>query len=396
MDPDPGGSPLLDASNDVADCNGLALRHGKFAKRMAIDVTVVRDLTALRAIESEWRGLASVGGGGLFRGPDWMVPWWSAYHATLGAELHVLVGRATEADTTGVAVGTQVAVGVEAYDTETIGAVTKEWAQSPTAVKFVKLGFTSATTGNDAPSARRQITDNAKCNKCHLDLGFHGGEARKIPEYCAFCHNSRNVNDERTSQFEAPFSKTPGTVQLSVMIHKIHKGSEMVPSGSLPNPRPTYTLGATRDFRADPAAIPPRAEGEAPPVEFAGAFPGDLKNCLTCHVAGGYGLPESNVLPTRSVTFTCTEDPADDLNEVCGTLSGSGGVIAPDSAAGDAYWSKAETYMGSGQAHCGSCHDSTAAVTHFTAMTINNVESCDVCHGDSRILDPIEIHQARP
>ena len=65
---------------------------------MAIEVSVVRELTALRAIESEWRELASAGPGALFRGPDWLIPWWLAYHNTLHAELHVLIGRATEAD----------------------------------------------------------------------------------------------------------------------------------------------------------------------------------------------------------------------------------------------------------------------------------------------------------
>jgi len=72
---------------------------------MAIDVTVVRELAALRAVESEWRALASSGPSTLFRGPDWLIPWWLAYHNTLHAELHVLVGRATEPDANGTQVG---------------------------------------------------------------------------------------------------------------------------------------------------------------------------------------------------------------------------------------------------------------------------------------------------
>jgi GNAT superfamily N-acetyltransferase len=68
---------------------------------MAIDVAVVRDLTALRGLESEWRELAATGPSVLFRGPDWLIPWWLAYHNTLHAELHVLVGRATESDNAG-------------------------------------------------------------------------------------------------------------------------------------------------------------------------------------------------------------------------------------------------------------------------------------------------------
>ncbi|MFT3693125.1 MAG: GNAT family N-acetyltransferase [Kofleriaceae bacterium] len=68
---------------------------------MAIDVTVVRELNVLRTIEGEWRGLAGSGPSQLFRGPDWLIPWWLAYHNTLHAELHVLVGRATEGEEAG-------------------------------------------------------------------------------------------------------------------------------------------------------------------------------------------------------------------------------------------------------------------------------------------------------
>lgn len=72
---------------------------------MGIEVSVVRDLTALRALEAEWRQLAATGPGALFRGPDWLIPWWLAYHNTLAAELHVMVGRASEADAQGTNVG---------------------------------------------------------------------------------------------------------------------------------------------------------------------------------------------------------------------------------------------------------------------------------------------------
>src|SRR4051812_11201329 len=103
---DPGGVVAR-----VADGNapGLA-RRDNVATRMAVDVSVVRDLAALRAIEAEWRALASVGGSGLFRGPDWLIPWWQAYHATLGAELCVLVGRADEAEPGGAAPGDIVCI----------------------------------------------------------------------------------------------------------------------------------------------------------------------------------------------------------------------------------------------------------------------------------------------
>jgi OmcA/MtrC family decaheme c-type cytochrome len=291
------------------------------------------------------------------------------------------------------AMNQSVGVAVEAYILEegTCPAppcAEREWAEKGgTPVVYARVGGGNAT-------ARRAITDAEKCNVCHVDLGFHGGEARKGPDYCAMCHNSANVNDERTSQFEAPFEKTPHTVQLAIMIHKIHKGDEVVPSGSLPSPRPIYTLGVSRDFRADPATG--RAEGEADEAMFTHQFPGDIKDCQTCHKPGGYGLPEPTVLPTRQVTFECLEAPDADANQVCGTLSGSGGVVAPDTAAGDAFWRKTERYIGSAQAHCGSCHDSAPAQAHIDVNTAAGVESCDVCHGDGRFMDPIEIHLPRP
>jgi GNAT superfamily N-acetyltransferase len=97
-DPTLDATPL--ATPHVANRNAARARRDTFEKRMAIDVSVVRDLTALRAIEAEWRALASHGPGALFRSPDWLIPWWLAYHNTLHSELHVLVGRATEADAT--------------------------------------------------------------------------------------------------------------------------------------------------------------------------------------------------------------------------------------------------------------------------------------------------------
>ena len=47
------------ATKPVANSNAQALvRRDSFERRMAIEVSVVRDLTALRALESEWRALA--------------------------------------------------------------------------------------------------------------------------------------------------------------------------------------------------------------------------------------------------------------------------------------------------------------------------------------------------
>ena len=106
MDPAQRGRATTSATEPVANSNAQALvRRDTFEKRMAIEISVVRDLTALRALEPQWRELAGSTPGALFRGPDWLLPWWLAYHNTLGAELHVMVGRATEGDSNGTNVG---------------------------------------------------------------------------------------------------------------------------------------------------------------------------------------------------------------------------------------------------------------------------------------------------
>ena len=61
---------------------------------MSVDFTVIKDVAGLRELEPAWRELAALGGSGaLFRGPDWLLPWWHAYHQVLQAEPLVLVGR---------------------------------------------------------------------------------------------------------------------------------------------------------------------------------------------------------------------------------------------------------------------------------------------------------------
>ncbi|MEZ4404053.1 MAG: GNAT family N-acetyltransferase [Kofleriaceae bacterium] len=51
-------------------------------------------MAGLRELAPAWRALAQAGGAGaLFRGPEWLLPWWRAYREVLGAQLHVMVGH---------------------------------------------------------------------------------------------------------------------------------------------------------------------------------------------------------------------------------------------------------------------------------------------------------------
>lgn len=53
-------------------------------------VREIRELGALSEMEERWADLAHRAGATSFSGPDWILPWWRAYHGVLDAELYVL------------------------------------------------------------------------------------------------------------------------------------------------------------------------------------------------------------------------------------------------------------------------------------------------------------------
>lgn len=60
---------------------------------MTVEFSLITDISELEALREPWHELAGQGGAGaLFRGPDWLIPWWHTYHPVLHAELHVLAG----------------------------------------------------------------------------------------------------------------------------------------------------------------------------------------------------------------------------------------------------------------------------------------------------------------
>lgn len=61
---------------------------------MTVALTVITELAELLAMREGWRTLARPGErGSLFRGPDWLVPWWHAYHQVLRAQPYVMAGH---------------------------------------------------------------------------------------------------------------------------------------------------------------------------------------------------------------------------------------------------------------------------------------------------------------
>jgi OmcA/MtrC family decaheme c-type cytochrome len=164
---------------------------------------------------------------------------------------------------------------------------------------------------------RRQVVATEKCAACHVNLGFVHGGARANTQECTICHNP-TLTDGTSKQ----------SVNYAWQIHSIHRGE------NLANP---YTLGTTNYQEV--------------------RFPGDLRDCSTCHLSGTYLV--ENVQAQASVAspggFTATTPPI--------------------------------------SAACQGCHDDKATASHALANTTALGESCAACHSANEEFSVDRVHQ---
>jgi OmcA/MtrC family decaheme c-type cytochrome len=113
---------------------------------------------------------------------------------------------------------------------------------------------------------RRTVVDIAKCNKCHDRLQLHGNNRNQV-EACILCHNPAGVYPATGA--------TSQSIDMRIMIHKIHTGEEL---------EGEYTI-ANANFNEI-------------------LYPGDRRNCLACHVGTSYTLP----LPATNAAVMTPQD----------------------------------------------------------------------------------------
>ena len=259
------------------------------------------------------------------------------------------------------------------------------------------ISVTRAVTGD---AVRRAVIDPAKCAGCHEWLQLHGGSrvlaATSDPDQasiCALCHNSNLSSSGRTANPAEPLQADTvaalggnpllypeRTNNFKDMIHGIHASDHR-----------------TEDYEF----VRNRLNG----IYYNWSevtFPGNLDNCLSCHLSGTYELPLSaDVLMTTE--RTTTGDPAEDRDAILAARdslpNGSDLVSTPAASA------------------CYMCHDSALAVAHMEqnggqinvllreasvvgadALTRDEVlrsgavETCGLCHGDGRVADVNIVH----
>ncbi|MCE3285715.1 MAG: hypothetical protein K0R70_1971, partial [Steroidobacteraceae bacterium] len=118
-------------------------------------------------------------------------------------------------------------------------------------------------TGTPIAASGREIVDNDTCNACHDNLVFHGG-ARFDLQYCVMCHESYTAD-----------AQTGNTVDLKVMIHKIHSGVNLpsVQAGKL------YGIFGNNNSWNDFSHV---------------VYPQDRRNCTTCHEENDEDTPQAS------------------------------------------------------------------------------------------------------
>jgi OmcA/MtrC family decaheme c-type cytochrome len=131
-----------------------------------------------------------------------------------------------------------------------------------------------------APIETRLIANNATCNACHDNLGFHG-EARFDIAYCVTCHNPSSIDGDSAAE---PWG---GTVDMSQMVHKIHFGENLTNG---------YYVVGFRNTTHDYSDV---------------VFPQDVRNCTTCHQESDATVPQASnwrQVQNRDSCGSCHDD----------------------------------------------------------------------------------------
>ena len=232
-------------------------------------------------------------------------------------------------------------------------------------------------------TGRRLITDTAKCNACHGRLGvkptFHAGQ-RNDAQTCTFCHNVNRTN-------------SGWAVNIKEDVHAIHGAGKRTDKFSW--------------------------EASAGAKYWEVGYPGVLKNCEQCHIAGMYDFSASAYTGTNSGIFdnmlyttqVSGAMPATVNFITTGSETVPGTYYAPYVTAGVNYgatfaYNAASTVAAAAattpaaattlvsspiSSACYACHDSKTAKSHMIlnggsvyearSTALAKKETCIVCHG---------------
>ena len=200
---------------------------------------------------------------------------------------------------------------------------------------------------------RRTVVDQNNCAHCHgtfsVDFSIHGNLRNRV-EYCVICHNPNATDyDRRRRAIDVGADPMDETITFKHLIHKIHTGENL-----------EQTSYVVYGFGSAPANFTAHDFSEI-------RFPGDRRDCGTCHTGGSQLLPlPDGLLPT--------------LQSIVDT-SGGTAVELPVG------------HTPPIQDACLACHDADDAAAHAETMTtVAGAEACNVCHEEGALVSVSDAH----
>ena len=166
--------------------------------------------------------------------------------------------------------------GYETGSTHTVGAWgSRDLTEFDLGTSYDDAVFNFVPSGATVKTVR-DVVRTATCNKCHDQMGFHGGPRRSV-EVCVLCHQPQSVDPD-----------TGNTVDMAVFIHKIHAGSVLP---SVVAGKPYQIIG----------------HGQSVNDYSKVNFPADVRSCVMCHDGTASQADRVNAA-NRAACGSCHDD----------------------------------------------------------------------------------------
>ena len=174
---------------------------------------------------------------------------------------------------------TKATAGFDGSATHTMGIYgSRDLIEFSLGTNYASTTFNFVPNGSPVTNVR-DVIKTESCNRCHDQLSAHGGSRRGI-EMCVLCHTPQTVDPD-----------TGNTVDLKVMAHKIHMGSQLP---SVQGGKPYQIIGF-RNAVLDWSTV---------------VDPSDPRRCEVCHEQNKGAKQATAYLtnPTRAACGSCHDN----------------------------------------------------------------------------------------